>query len=401
MKILLVNKYLHPKGGAETYVFSLGEGLKNQGHEVEYFGMDHEKRCVGNSCNSYLPYIDFQKCNFLEKIKYLFNVIYSFEARRKLRKVLDDFKPDVIHLNNFTYHLTPSIIIETIKWRKENNRNCKIIFTAHDSNLICPNHLLYISRYKKRCKSCFGGKFYHCAKARCIHDSFLKSVIGTIEAYFWNFKNVYDNINSIICCSNFMKEVYDSNPHLSDKTVVLHNFICEKSNLSNNLVKKDYVLYFGRFSEEKGINTLVKVCKTLPNINFVFAGSGPLEDLISSCNNIKNVGFKTGIELIKLIREAKFSILPSEWYENCPFSVIESIDNGTPVVASRIGGIPELIKENFNGELFEPGNVTELREKILNLYCQDALLKEYTKNTYKTKFLSINQYISNLMKYYS
>lgn len=400
MKILLVNKFLFPKGGSETYVLSLGKELQNQGHDVEYFGMDHENRCVGNSCNSYIPYIDLQKCSSLQKISYLFKVIYSYEARKKIRKVLDKFKPDVVHLNNFTYQLTPSIIIEIQKWRSENNCNCKIIFTAHDSNLICPNHLLFIPRLKQRCKKCFGGKFYNCAKNRCIHDSFLKSIIGTIESYFWSIKRVYLNIDWIICCSNFMKGVYDSNKLLKDKTVVMHNFIDNKDYLQTNC-KKDYVLFFGRYSEEKGINTLLNVCNTLPNINFVFAGSGPLEDNISKCSNVRNVGFKTGKDLSKLIKEAKFSVLPSECYENCPFSVIESIVHGTPVIASRIGGIPELIKENFNGELFEPGNETELRAKILNLYLNTELLKMYTTNTYNTNFCSLDGYISKIMKYYS
>ena len=107
---------------------------------------------------------------------------------------------------------------------------------------------------------------------------------------------------------------------------------------------KDYVLYFGRFSEEKGIGTLIKVCKELPDVQFIFAGTGPLEETVNGIKNIKNVGFQKGEALEKLIREARFSIYPSEWYENCPFSVMESQMYGTPVLGADIGVIPELIE---------------------------------------------------------
>ena len=115
----------------------------------------------------------------------------------------------------------------------------------------------------------------------------------------------------------------DSNPLFATKTVAMHNFIDKVE--WKETPKKDYVLYFGRFSEEKGIGTLIKVCKELPDVQFIFAGTGPLEETVNGIKNIKNVGFQKGEALEKLIREARFSIYPSEWYENCPFSVMESL----------------------------------------------------------------------------
>ena len=97
MKILIVNKFLFPKGGSETYIIKLGEELVKQGHEVQYFGMDSPNRCLGNNCNSYVSYVDFHKGSFLDKVSYLFKTIYSVEARKKIRIVIDDFKPDVVH----------------------------------------------------------------------------------------------------------------------------------------------------------------------------------------------------------------------------------------------------------------------------------------------------------------
>ena len=141
MKVLIVNKFLFPNGGSETYVFKLGEYLTTKGHEVQYFGMQHEGMCVGNRVNAYTSDMDFHGGSWLSKLKYPVKVIYSTEARKKIRLVLDDFRPDVVHLNNFSYQLTPSIILEIVKWRREAGKKCRIVFTAHDYNLICPNHL--------------------------------------------------------------------------------------------------------------------------------------------------------------------------------------------------------------------------------------------------------------------
>ena len=126
MKVLMINKFLYPNGGSETYVFKLGERLSAHGHEVQYFGMERKGRIVGNRVNAYTSDMNFHGGGKLSKITYPFKTIYSFEARRQIRKVLDDFRPDVAHLNNFTYQLTPSVIVETVKWREERNRPCRI-----------------------------------------------------------------------------------------------------------------------------------------------------------------------------------------------------------------------------------------------------------------------------------
>ena len=143
MRILLINKFLHPNGGSETYIFKLGDFLKEQGHEVQYFGMEHEGRCVGNRVNVYTSDMDFHQGSMLAKLTYPVKTIYSSEARKKLRLVLDDFRPDVCHINNFNYQLTPSMILEIAKWRRESGRKCRIVYTAHDYQLVCPNHMLY------------------------------------------------------------------------------------------------------------------------------------------------------------------------------------------------------------------------------------------------------------------
>ncbi len=400
MRVLIVNKFLYPNGGSETYIFKLGEALTALGHEVQYFGMEHEGRCVGNRVGAYTSDMDFHGGSKLSKLTYPIKTIYSSEARKKIRLVLDDFKPDVVHLNNFNYQLTPSIILEIVKWRKENNRGCKIVFTAHDYQLICPNHMFNIPSTHLNCEKCIGGKVSNCVKNKCIHDSSAKSLIGATEATFWKLKGTYKYIDKIICCSEFMKSKMDQNPLFAGKTVAMHNFIepakdYDASECDQSMkLPEEYVLYFGRFSWEKGVRTLVSACNLLPEIDFVFAGAGEYADDINNLQYAQNVGFRTGADLEKLIRNARFTICPSECYENNPFSVMESQERLVPVVGANIGGIPELIEDGVTGRLFESGNAESLADAIKYLWDNPEELQKYKDNLRQTvkSRLYVNEY---------
>ena len=397
MKILMINKFLHPNGGSETYIFRLGDSLTARGHEVQYFGMEHEGRCVGNRVNAYTSDMDFHGGSKLAKLTYPIKTIYSSEARRKLRLVLEDFQPDVCHLNNFNYQLTPSILLEIAKWKKEGHP-CRVVYTAHDLQLVCPNHMCNNPNTGENCEKCLGGHFENCALGRCIHGSLAKSAIGTLEAMLWNGCGVYKNIDVMICCSEFLKRKMDSNPLFAGKTLALHNFVDKAEKQETE--KQNYVLYFGRFSREKGIDTLIQVCKELPEIPFVFAGTGPLEEELAGVPNIQNVGFQRGQDLETLIRQARFSLCPSEVYENCPFSVMESQLYGTPVLGADIGGIPELIEEGKTGELFESGNAAQLKEKIKMLWENRDLTARYSENCAHIRFDDVDTYTEKLLKLY-
>lgn len=397
MKILFINKFLHPNGGSETYIFKLGDYLRSQGHEVQYFGMEHEGRRVGNRVNAYTTDMDFHGGSKLGKLTYPLKTVYSPEARKKLRLVLRDFQPDVIHLNNFNYQLTPSILLEIEKWRRAGHP-CRVVFTAHDYQLVCPNHMCRNPQTGKNCEKCLGGHPMNCVRGKCIHGSTAKSMIGTAEAVFWRLNNAYRFIDRIVCCSEFLKTKMDTDPRFRGKTVALHNFV--ENVPPKETEKQPYVLYFGRYSEEKGMTTLLRVCRELPEIPFVFAGTGPMEKELESVPNIRNVGFQTGEALEKLIREARLSVYPSEWYENCPFSVMESQLYLTPVLGARIGGIPELIREGRTGELFESGNADELREKLRALWNDPERLRRYSENCREKRFDDLPAYTEKLMKLY-
>lgn len=402
MKILMVNKFLYPNGGSETYIFELGKQLKEKGHEVQYFGMEHEGRVVGNHAESYTSNMDFHTGK-LAKLLYPFKILYSFEARKKIRVVLDDFKPDIVHLNNINFQITPSILYEIKKYEKDTGSSVKIVATAHDYQWLCPNHMMYIPHREEICERCTGGAYGNCAKYKCIHNSKVKSILGSVESYYYHMRKTYGLIDTIICPSAFLKTQLEKDKVLADRLVTMHNFVTvEQSQLGNTsgVEKEDYVLYFGRYAKEKGIETLLKVCEQLPEIPFIFAGSGPLEDRVNQCSNVKNVGFQKGEDLQKLIAKARFSIYPSEWYENCPFSVMESQMYGTPVIGADIGGIPELIQEGKTGELFESGNAGELKEKILKLWNSKEVQVQYVENCNHLGFDTLKTYCEKLLEVY-
>lgn len=397
MKVLIVNKFLYPNGGSETYIFEIGKQLVRMGHEVQYFGMEHERRIVRNQAESYTSNMDFHTGK-LQKLLYPFRIIYSAEARRKIRKVLDDFVPDVVHLNNFNFQLTPSIIYEIRKFEKEKKYRVKIVFTAHDYQLVCPNHLMMLPQSGEMCERCLGGHPGNCTKYSCIHGSKVKSMLGSVEGKLYQQLHTYRQIDKVICPSHFMEEKLNTSRDLKGRTVTLHNFV---DRIEDKFPpKENYVLYFGRFCREKGTETLLEVCRSLPNIPFVFAGSGPMEEKVNEVSNIENRGFLSGEILRQTIEKARFSVFPSEWYENCPFSVMETQIYGTPVIASDLGGTPELIEDGKTGELFAGGSSGQLRKKIESLWNDEKRLQKYTENCRNVKFDSVEEYCRKLLEIY-
>ena len=396
MKILMVNKFLFPRGGAETYMLRLGESLTAQGHRVEYFGMDNAERTVGNSWNLYTAPMDFHRSNLPEKASYLTKIVYSREAKQKMHRLLTLFQPDVVHINNFNFQLTPSILLAAEEYRKREKRPLRIVYTAHDFQLVCPNHLLFDPKEHRICEQCLDKNPVHCLKNKCIHGSRARSLMGVVEYLYWNRRDVYKTLDCILCPSEFMKRKLDGNPTLAEKTVFLRNFVSAPDAVDTQ--KENYVLYFGRYSEEKGIRALVNACRKLPDIPFVFAGGGPLEELLEDMPNIRNMGFLGGEKLQEVIRKARFSVCLSQCHDNCPFSVMESIMAGTPVLGSPNGGIPELIREGKTGWIC-PAEEEELTEALKRIW-NSAEPEAYQDACSQTRFGDLPEYLQKLTEIY-
>ncbi len=369
----MVNKFLYPHGGPETYMLKLGKYLTSLGHRVEYFGMEHPDRCVENNANCYTENMDFHNSSIQKKLKLPFKIIYSNEARKKISAVIEDFKPDIVHLNNINFQLTPSIIYEIKK------HGIPIVQTVHDPQIACPNHKMYIDKTHSTCEKCLNGNYINCVKNKCVHNSAARSMLAAFEAYLYHKKDAYNLVDCFICPSKFITDIMLKAGIRKEKLVTLHNFCNKHIDLPPKNLDKKYVLYFGRLSPEKGIKTLIEVCKELDYIHFIFAGEGELSDLCKGIDNAEYVGFKFGEELDRLIRNALFSVSPSEWYENCSMSIMESLSLGTPAIGSDLGGIPELIKNNETGLIFKAKDKNALKEAIEALYNNPEKLNEMSR----------------------
>lgn len=362
MKILMVNKFLYPRGGSESYMLKLGEELLALGHEVQYFGMYDEKNTVGNSLGLYTGNMDFHSTG-VQRFLYPFRIIYSREAYKKISDVLDDFKPDIVHMNNINFQLTPSIIYAVKK------RNIPLVQTVHDYQMICPNHLLYGFGETKPCDRCIKGSKWNCLKHNCIHDSKIKSLLGVIEAEFYALLKTYKKVDLYVCPSRFLEnKLLSSSDIYRGKTFTVHNFI-EKNIISETEKnEKPYIVFVGRLSKEKGVELLADTAKLLPEYNFVVAGTGPDGEVLQNIPNVTLKGFLTGDELTSLMANARLLIAPSVCYENCPLSILEAHSMGVPVVTMNSGGMAELVEDGKTGVLAkasEPRAVAEAVKKCL------------------------------------
>lgn len=361
MKILMVNKFFYIKGGSETYYFALKRKLEKEGHIVIDFSMKDKKNFESKYADYFVDNVDYSgNTSLINKLKMGINIIYSQEAKRKFEELVIKTKPDIVHLHIFQHQLSPSILDVCKKY------NLPTVYTAHDLKMVCLNYKMM--HHGHVCEDCKDGHMYHCALNKCVKDSFSKSFINTVEGYLHKWRKIYDAIDYIITPSEFYKTKFEEFGVQPNRLVHIPNFLDrEVPRVNNREDKEKYYLYFGRLSEEKGILTLIKAIESV-KANLYIVGSGPLKEEIESytCSrklkNIKLLGFKSGQELIDIVGNAKAVILPSEWYENGPYSAIEALQVGRPIIGANIGGIPELVRKN--GELFTNGCIVELSECI-------------------------------------
>lgn len=374
MKILMVNKFLYPRGGCETYMLNLSEELKSKGHEIEYFGMYDENNTVGNSKALYTTNMDFHSKG-IARFLYPFKIIYSLEAYRKILKVLDDFKPDIVHMNNINFQLTPSVIYAVKK------RNIPLVQTVHDYQMICPNHLLYSFGEVKPCERCINGSKFNCFKYSCIHGSKAKSLIGSIEAKLYAFLKTYKKVDLYVCPSRFLEsKLLSASDIYRGKTFAIHNFIEKKQIGKMQVEQKPYVAFASRLSKEKGVTLLAEAAKLLPDIQFVIAGTGPDDEDLKNIPNVTMKGFLTGDELTSLIVNARVMILPSVWYENCPLNILETHCFGVPVITMNSGGMAELVEDEKTGVLVKEPTAKAIAQAIRKCFDDEGFYSSLKEN---------------------
>lgn len=354
MRILLSNKFYYRRGGDCIYMLNLEQLLKAHGHEVAVFAMDYPDN-LDTPWKKYFP-------QNMSKLMAFTRPFGSGEVKRKFSRLLDDFKPDVVHLNNIHTQLSP-VVAELA-----HKRGVKVVWTLHDYKLLCPRYDC-LRDGSEICEVCFGGDKRPCLDNRCMKGSRLASWVGYKEAVAWSRERLEACTDVFICPSRFMAEKMVQGGFNASKMVTLCNFIDVEKCRKEDYDKGDYYCFIGRLSHEKGAKTLIEASNRLP-YKVKIIGGGPMMDELRGMArpNVEFVGFKQWNEIKELVGMARFSVIPSEWYENNPLSVIEAQCLGTSVLGARIGGIPELIEEGKTGMTFESRNIDDLQDKIEQMW---------------------------------
>jgi glycosyltransferase involved in cell wall biosynthesis len=405
MKILLINNYHYSRDGVTRAYFDQAKILAEHGHEVAFFSSHSEKESPTEWSRYFVSATDFEgnEINIFTKIRLIAKGFYNFEAKNKLARLLRDFKPDVAHLHNIYHHLSPSIIGVLKK------NNIPIVMTLHDYALISPNYNLFANG--KIWESAKGKKYWRCFIDRCIKNSYWRSFLATIEAYFYQWLGSYHKIDFFISPSKFLISKFKEFCFKKEIIYLPNPFLLPTISLQSRGgdCNGAYFLYHGRLSAEKGITDLLRAygkLKTETKLKIAGAGlqEAELKKIIAEekINNVEFLGYKTGDELWQLIGNAQAIVAPSLWYENAPYSVIEAMGLGKIVLASNLGGLTELIEDGVNGFLFKPGIISDLSAKLEYILSHPELTKsigEKAAATIKEKN-DLEKYYQTLLKIY-
>lgn len=390
-KILLVNKFYYNRGGDCIQTINLRKILEDNGHEVAVFSMQYPQNIPSGYDKYYPKQVDFSG-GVKAKLNAAARIFGIGDVKKQFAKLLKDFAPDVVHLHNIHSYISP-VVAKLAK-----KRGCKVVWTMHDYKLACPSYSCLYNG--KPCELCLTDKM-GVLKTRCMKGSLGASLLAYFEARYWNLKKLVKYTDIFICPSEFMGKMLLKAGVPQNKISVKNNPILEQKEFcdsKNN--KSDYYCYVGRLSEEKGIETLLKAASELP-YKLKVAGDGPLGEMLRErykCKNIEFLGQISREEVVTLLSEAMFSVVPSECYENNPGSLIESLCMGTPVVGANIGGIPELISKS-DGILYESFNKESLKFAIESIFKRvsfydrksiaDSANKRYSSLNYYNEIISI------------
>ncbi len=394
MNILQVNKFHQSWGGANRYYMELSRILEERGNRVISFSMKEDSNEPSRYSDYFVEHIDLNNPDgLLSRIRCFLRVTYSLDARKKIRKLIGDHRPEIAHIHNIYHQISPSIL-PVLK-----NSGIPVVMTAHDYKLVCPNNTLFDG--SNICEKCLGGKSYQVMLNRCHNSSFSKGLTLAIEAYLHSLLRSYTEcVDTIITPSSFMRNIFITFGVNPDKIVFIPNFVDPIPDKFGD-EEDDYILYFGRLSIEKGLRTLISAMQRYPGTRLILAGDGPeregLEKLSGVLNltNVQFIGQKNSQETEQLVKNSMFTVITSIWYENCPLSVLESMAQGKPVIGSRIGGIPDLIEDGKDGLLFNSNDVEDLCEKIGTILDDSDYRRELGRNAY----LKVKQHFNSEVHY--
>lgn len=364
-RVLIVNKFYYRRGGDCIHALALERLLAARGHEVAVLACAHPQS-LPSAWNGYWPApVDFRG-SFAGRFRAARRMLGHDGTARSVRRLLRDFRPDVVHLHNIHSHLSPVVAREARAY------GCRVVWTLHDYKPVCPAYTLLCRG--RVCTECIG-RPSAVVRNRCVQDSLAASLAARAEAVRWNTECLQRWTDVFVCPSEFLRSVMLRAGFDASRLVVIPNFCPSEFTGLPVLPPSDaepYYCYVGRISPEKGVATLLRAAARLP-YKLKIAGDGPmLQQLMSrysAFGNIDWLGQLDGPGVAALLGGARLSVVPSEWHENCPLGVIESLCAGTPVAASGMGGIPELLAaESSASQLFPAADARALAAAVTSLW---------------------------------
>lgn len=360
MKVVSIGQNYHIVGGSDRYLIDLAALLEQHGHESAVFAARHDKN-LPSRWSEYFPVgSNFDRAGLADIGRF----IYSPEARMKMQALVRDFAPDIAHLHIYYGKITSSILAPLA------DRGVPVVQTLHEYKIVCPTYTMI--RNGKQCYDCAGGRFYHCLFGRCNGNRLDRSLLSAVESYVSRRLGAVDKVSRFICVSQAQKDIIVKMGIPEEKCTVIHNFIGDIPADDQVEYRGEGVLYMGRLEKEKGIYDAIEACG-MTGQRLVIAGSGKEAEaaraFVSARGyaNIEFAGFVGREVLSRLIRAAACIVVPSLWEETFGLVAAEGMSYGKPVIASRIGGLPEVVEDGKTGYLYDPGNVRQLAEKIDSL----------------------------------
>lgn len=336
--------------------------LRRLGYDVAVYSMDYPQNMPCKTSRYFASEVSFSG-GLAAQAKAAYRLLGEGDIKRSFQRILDDFRPDIVHFHNIHSYLSPIIV------KLAHEMGCRTVWTLHDYKLLCPSYNCLC--HGKICEACFADRS-QVLRRKCMKGSRVASALAYAEALWWNRPKLKRWVDTFVCPSSFMAQKMRACGYDYTKLAVVCNFI-EQAKLDffsqddepEQTGSKPYYCYVGRLSEEKGIRLLLDAAQALPYRLYV-AGDGPLADELRgkyASDKIRFVGYLSPREVVGLVRNAQVMVVPSVCYENNPLSVIESLCMGTPVVGAEVGGIPELIRDG-DGRLFRMGDKDELVEAV-------------------------------------
>lgn len=366
MNIVFANKYYYLKGGAERYMFDLRDLLIQEGHAVIPFAMKSGMNESTHWIDRFVSPVRTGKPELSwQGLRTAGRILYSFEAQRKFATLLDEVRPEVVHVHNIYHQISPSILPEAT------SRGIPVVLTAHDYHLAAPSHSLF--HHGEICSHTQPDHYFNAVMHKCVKDSRLASALEAFAMHFHRFLGLWrDNVDMVIAPSAFVAGILEEYGWDGSRIAHVPHFIDPTDWVPR--YEGDYALYVGRLSAEKGVETLVRAASLARNIPVRIVGTGPEDMRLHrlaeklEADNVEFVGYLSGEALHHEYTRARFVVAPSVGYEVFGLSVLEAYASGKPVIASQMGGLGEIVREGQTGLLVSAGDEEDLAEKMEALW---------------------------------